>query len=76
MIPPGADAGEFVLRLLTTGGWALVLYLLKEAWGEMREFKREFGDMRLNHGERLTAVETALGMAPRRRLSDQGDDNG
>lgn len=72
----GGDGGEFVLRLLLAGGYALIVFLLKEAWHEMTLFKREFHATSKDHGERLVAIETALEMMPRRRVSDnQVDDD-
>ncbi len=69
------DPGEFVLRLLTAGAYALILFLLKEAWREMHAFKAEFGKLKEDHGERLAVIETTLELTPRRRVSDHEEED-
>jgi len=70
-LPLSSDTGEFVLRLLMAGAYALILFLLKEAWREMHDFKKEFGALKENHSERLTVIETTMQLPRRRRVAER-----
>lgn len=71
MMPPvleGAGVEVWVLRFALLLALGMLAFLLSDAWGAMKSFKREFYSTRLNHSNRLTKIETVLEL--------EGDDGG
>lgn len=61
----------WVLRLVLAVLLAVTAFLLRDAWEQMRQMRRELAHFQLETEGRLVALETRAGIVPHRRAGDR-----